>query len=104
MSICPRATDSRTRDFAGTFHPLVVRDVIVVGGMPGGASDIVNDEQPARMEAPPGDVRGFDVRTGKLLWIFHTVPAIGEFGHDTWLKESRVVFRKHRRLGQLERG
>jgi quinoprotein glucose dehydrogenase len=68
--------------------PLVVRDVIVVGGVPGGAIDIVNDEQPARQEAPPGDVRGYDVRTGKLLWTFHTVPALGEFGYDTWLKES----------------
>src|SRR5262249_46525265 len=68
--------------------PVVVRDVIVVGGLPGGAIDIVNDEQPARQEAPPGDVRGYDVRTGRLLWTFHTVPAIGEFGYETWLKES----------------
>jgi quinoprotein glucose dehydrogenase len=29
-------------------------------------------------------VRGFDARTGKRLWIFHTVPARGEFGYDTW--------------------
>ena len=68
--------------------PVVVGDVIVVGGLPGGAIDIVNDEQPARREAPPGDVRGYDARTGRLLWTFHTVPAIGEFGYDTWLNES----------------
>jgi quinoprotein glucose dehydrogenase len=77
-----------TDGFRWNSPPLVVRDVIVVGGLPGGAFDIVNDEQPARQEAPPGDVRGYDVRTGKLLWTFHTVPALGEFGYDTWLKES----------------
>ena len=35
-----------------------------------------------------GYVRGFDVRTGKRLWIFHTVPQQGEFGYDTWLNDS----------------
>jgi quinoprotein glucose dehydrogenase len=33
-------------------------------------------------------VRGFDVRTGKRLWIFHTIPEPGEFGYDTWLENS----------------
>lgn len=32
----------------------------------------------------PEDVRGFDVRTGELLWTFHVVPRPGEFGADTW--------------------
>jgi quinoprotein glucose dehydrogenase len=68
--------------------PVIVRDVIVVGGLPGAAFDIVNDEQLAVKEMPPGDVRGYDVRTGKLLWTFHTVPAPGEFGAETWLQES----------------
>ena len=35
-----------------------------------------------------GYVRGFDVRTGKRLWIFHTIPRPGEFGYDTWEKDS----------------
>ena len=35
-----------------------------------------------------GYVRGFDVRTGKRLWIFHTIPKKGEFGYDTWEKGS----------------
>ena len=35
-----------------------------------------------------GYVRGFDVRTGKRLWIFHTIPLPNEYGNDTWLKES----------------
>jgi quinoprotein glucose dehydrogenase len=37
---------------------------------------------------PPGDVRGFDVRTGALRWIFHTVPLPGEVGNETWLDGS----------------
>jgi len=32
----------------------------------------------------PGDIRAFDVRTGKLIWAFHTIPHPGEFGYDTW--------------------
>ena len=32
---------------------------------------------------PPGDVRGFDVRTGEQRWIFHTIPQEGEFGNET---------------------
>ena len=39
-------------------------------------------------EAIPGDVRGWDARTGELLWTFHTIPRPGEFGHDTWLEGS----------------
>jgi quinoprotein glucose dehydrogenase len=35
-----------------------------------------------------GFVRGYDVRTGKRLWIFHTIPRPGEFGIDTWLNDS----------------
>jgi len=36
------------------------------------------------MDAAPGDVRAFDVRTGKLVWSFHTIPRPGEPGHETW--------------------
>ena len=35
-------------------------------------------------ESPPGDLRAFDVVTGKLVWTFHTVPHPGEMGYDTW--------------------
>ena len=38
--------------------------------------------------APPGDIRAFDAVTGKLLWVFHTIPRPGEFGYDTWPKEA----------------
>ena len=36
----------------------------------------------------PGDIRAFDVRTGKVAWTFHTIPRPGEFGYDTWPKDA----------------
>jgi len=53
-----------------------VRDVIVVG------SSVL--DFPLRPDMPPGDVRGFDVRTGRKVWTFRAVPAPGEVGHETW--------------------
>lgn len=38
--------------------------------------------------APPGDLRAFDVLTGKIVWTFHTIPRPGEFGYDTWPKDA----------------
>ena len=38
--------------------------------------------------SPPGDIRAYDVVTGKLVWTFHTVPRPGEFGYDTWPKDA----------------
>jgi quinoprotein glucose dehydrogenase len=37
-----------------------------------------------RLPATAGDIRAYDVRTGKLRWTFHTIPHPGEFGYDTW--------------------
>jgi len=53
----------------------VVGDVVVVG------SSIADTLRP---DAPSGDVRGFDVRTGALRWTFHTIPHAGEPGAETW--------------------
>lgn len=39
-------------------------------------------------ESGPGDIRAFDVRTGRLVWTFHTVPHPGELGYDTWPKDA----------------
>lgn len=36
----------------------------------------------------PGDIRAYDVRTGKLVWAFHTIPHPGEVGYDTWPKDA----------------
>ena len=38
--------------------------------------------------SPPGDIRAYDVRTGKMAWIFHTVPHPGEYGYETWPKDA----------------
>jgi quinoprotein glucose dehydrogenase len=38
--------------------------------------------------SPPGDIRAYDVVTGRLVWTFHTVPRPGEFGYETWPKEA----------------
>jgi quinoprotein glucose dehydrogenase len=63
------------REYNVTSPGTVVGDVIVVGSS---IPDIV------RPDSPPGDVRGFDVRTGTLRWTFHTIPHPGERGHETW--------------------
>ncbi len=39
-------------------------------------------------KSAPGDIRAYDVRTGKLAWSFHTIPHAGEFGYDTWPKDA----------------
>ncbi|MFT4767650.1 MAG: glucose dehydrogenase [Glaciecola sp.] len=63
--------------------PIVVNDVIVVGGQPiaTGTGDI-------NKASLAGDVRGYDAHTGTLLWTFHTVPREGEPGTETWENES----------------
>ena len=45
---------------------------------------IVGFRAPETPPAPPGDIRAYDVRTGKLRWSFHTIPHPGEYGYDTW--------------------
>ena len=45
---------------------------------------IVGAREPETLPAPPGDIRAYDVRSGKLRWSFHTIPHPGEFGYDTW--------------------
>ena len=61
--------------------PVISNDVIVVGPAltPGGRVNISNVK---------GDIMGFDVRTGRKLWTFHTIPREGEPGIETWLGDS----------------
>ncbi|MDE0109318.1 MAG: pyrroloquinoline quinone-dependent dehydrogenase [Bryobacterales bacterium] len=59
--------------------PVIFEDMLLLGGGSG-------SEGPA--PAAPGHIRAFDVRTGKRLWIFHTIPHPGEFGYETWGKDS----------------
>ena len=62
--------------------PVVARDVIVVGAA------FREGTAPRSYKNNRGYVRGFDVRTGKRLWTFHTIPKKGEPGYDTWLNSS----------------
>jgi quinoprotein glucose dehydrogenase len=62
--------------------PIVARNVVIVGAA-FSASGV-----PKSMKNVKGYVRGFDVKTGKRLWIFHTIPQPGEYGLDTWEKGS----------------
>ncbi|HEX7698884.1 MAG TPA: PQQ-binding-like beta-propeller repeat protein [Candidatus Acidoferrum sp.] len=56
---------------------IVYKDLIIFGG-----------RNPETLPAPPGDIRAYDLRTGKLRWSFHTIPHPGEFGYDTWPKDA----------------
>lgn len=62
--------------------PIVAKDVVIVGAAhrTGG--------NPSSRENVKGFVRGFDVRSGERLWIFHTIPLPGEYGYESWLDGS----------------
>lgn len=55
---------------------VIYKDLLILGG-----------RMPEALPSAPGDVRAFDVRTGKMRWQFHTIPHPGELGFDTWPKE-----------------
>ena len=61
-----------------TSPPAIYKNLAICGAL-------TADGEP---QGPSGDVRAFDVRTGKLVWRFHTIPRPGEFGHDTWEGDS----------------
>ena len=66
--------------YTNTSPSLVVGDLVVVGNGVGDRLRYPND--------PPGDVQAFDVRTGRGVWTFHTIPDSGEYGWRTWEKGS----------------
>ena len=70
--------DSITGEIGLNAAPIVAGDVIVIGAAH------LSGSVPRRTRNARGYVRGFDVVTGKRLWIFHTVPRKGEFGYETW--------------------
>ena len=73
--------DGRDAPFVGSSSPpAIVGDVVI--------AQVVADITSPNKEATPGHIRGFDVRTGDLLWTFRTIPQEGEFGNDTWGGES----------------
>jgi quinoprotein glucose dehydrogenase len=74
--------DIDTADIGLHATPIVAKDVVIVGAAhrTGG--------NPASRENVKGFVRGFDVRTGERLWIFHTIPRRGEYGYESWEEDS----------------
>src|SRR5690348_6975219 len=69
--------DPREVSISATTPGVIYRDLLILGG-------VMSEDLPA----PPGDIRAFDVRTGKQRWSFHTIPHPGEFGYDTWPKDA----------------
>ena len=67
----------------GTSGPIVVADVVIVGG--GGAG---SDFPVVKEGVAAEDIRAYDVRTGRLRWTFHVMPQPGEFGFETWEDDS----------------
>ena len=64
------------KHYTNTSPPVIYKDLIIVGNGVGDRLTYKND--------PPGDVRAFHARTGKLAWKFNTIPQRGEFGNNTW--------------------
>jgi quinoprotein glucose dehydrogenase len=77
-----QAVDPETGEFGLHAVPVIAGDTVIVGAahLPGGS--------PRSKTNVKGYIRAYDVRTGKRLWVFHTIPMPGEFGNDTWLNDS----------------
>jgi glucose dehydrogenase len=69
--------DYETQSVVLTTPGIVYKDLIIVGG-----------RNPETHPAPPGYIRAYDVRTGQLRWVFHTIPLPGEPGYETWPKDA----------------
>jgi quinoprotein glucose dehydrogenase len=69
--------DPAKQSYVLTSPGIVYRDLLIVGG-----------RLPEALPAAPGDIRAYDVHTGKMRWIFHTIPHPGEFGYETWPKDA----------------
>ena len=75
VDLRPGVADAYPKNMYGvTSPPAIYRDLVIVGSR--------IQESPS--QGPSGDVRAYEVRSGKLVWQFHTVPRPGELGHETW--------------------
>ena len=75
-----RSRDGRSRAARGADHLRTTSSSSAPRTCPAASRRAANHEK--------GYIRGYDARTGKRLWIFHTLPQNGEFGNDTWLQDS----------------
>lgn len=71
-------TEGREGPYGVSSPPAIYKNLVIIGAQ-------VPETHPV---GPSGDVRAYDIRTGALVWQFHTVPAPGEPGHDTWEGDS----------------
>src|SRR5262249_20660825 len=71
-------TQSEDVIYGGTSPPAIYKNLVITGA--------VVPEYPSK--GPSGQVPAFDVRTGKLVWTFHTIPQPGEKGHKTWAADA----------------
>ncbi len=69
--------DFQHQSLNATSPGIVYKDLIILGM-----------REPESLPAPPGDIRAYDVKSGKLRWSFHTIPHPGEYGYDTWPKDA----------------
>ena len=69
--------DPETQSVGATTPGVIYKHLLILGS-------IVSEALPAA----PGDIRAYDVRTGKLRWSFHTIPHPGEFGYNTWPRDA----------------
>ncbi len=74
--------DPSTSTIGSTSPPIIVNDVIVIGSsFPVGLA-------PSSKSQVRGDILGYDIKTGKKIWTFNTIPQAGEVGNETWKDES----------------
>lgn len=77
LDLRPGADVRDGEQFGVTSAPVIYRDLVITGSL-------VPEGVP---RGPAGDVRAFDVATGREVWRFHTIPRPGEVGHETWPKD-----------------
>ena len=80
------------KHYSNTSPPVVYRDLVILGNGVGDRLMYKND--------PPGDVRAFDARTGKLAWTFHTIPQPGRVRPRNVAERRLEVHRPHQRVGR----
>ena len=76
--------------YSSVAAPIIVGNIVILGSV---VSDMPLQGWVTKKQSdlPPGHIRGFDVRTGKQKWIFHSLPQPGETGHETWENDSWKV-------------
>lgn len=69
--------DPKQQSVSLTTPGIIYKDLYIVGG-----------RTSEGLPASPGDIRAYNVRTGRLRWTFHTIPRPGEYGYETWPKKA----------------